>query len=419
MHPRFALFIWHKYCQVLIGKPLQPVESCYVIMRSRTTWATFLIFLLLAPTSFAHILNMTNLNLSIPPEGAAKLDLIIDLGQSGLVTPEFYWSATQATDNSKQKLILQEALAKLEEGLVLKVNGQQQRFALTDLRLEAVSLDAIKNPLTPQMARISYALPSVKFSSEDIVELKLDSSIDVPWPCLVRIDAFATLPGSRLLTEETRSSGAILLGLPSQREDSDFLLALTLQFQSASPALSWLAVGFQHVLPDGADHIAFILGLFFLSSRLTMLIGQVTLFTLAHSITLTAAIYGWVSAPTNLIEILIAASIVYVAVDNLYQEQLRRWRALAVLGFGLLHGLGFASALGSLELPQDTTLSALLFFNVGVEVGQLAVLLMAFACVGWFRQQPFYKKRIADPASVTIAGVGLYWFTKRLAIYLF
>ncbi len=365
------------------------------------------------------MLNMTNLNLSIPTEGAAKLDLIIDLGQSSLVTPEFYWSSAQATDGSEQELMLHEALSKIEEGLILKVNGQRQMLALTDLNLEAISLDAIINPLTPQMARISYELQSVKLSTEDIVELQLASSIDVPWPCLVRVDAFANLPASRLLTEETRSSGAILLGLPGQREESDFLLALTLQFQSASPALSWLAVGFQHVVPDGADHIAFILGLFFLSSRLTTLIGQVTLFTVAHSITLTAAIFGWVSAPSHLIEILIAASIIYVAVDNLYEEQLQRWRALAVLGFGLLHGLGFASALGSLELPQDTTLSALLFFNLGVEVGQLAVLVMAFACVGWFRQQPFYKRRIADPASVTIAGVGLYWFTKRLAIYLF
>lgn len=365
------------------------------------------------------MLNMTNLNLSIPTEGAAKLDLIIDLGQSGLVTPEFYWSSAQTTDGSEQELMLHEALSKIEEGLILKVNGQRQMLALTDLNLEAISLDAIINPLTPQMARISYELQSVKLSTEDIVELQLASSIDVPWPCLVRVDAFANLPASRLLTEETRSSGAILLGLPGQREESDFLLALTLQFQSASPALSWLAVGFQHVVPDGADHIAFILGLFFLSSRLTTLIGQVTLFTVAHSITLTAAIFGWVSAPSHLIEILIAASIIYVAVDNLYEEQSQRWRALAVLGFGLLHGLGFASALGSLELPQDTTLSALLFFNLGVEVGQLAVLVMAFACVGWFRQQPFYKRRIADPASVTIAGVGLYWFTKRLAIYLF
>ena len=86
-----------------------------------------------------------------------------------------------------------------------------------------------------------------------------------------------------------------------------------------------------------------------------------------------------------------------------------------VTGFGLLHGLGFASALSELALPEGSTLSALLFFNLGVEIGQITVLLMAYLVFGWLQHRPLYRQRVAEPASLTIAAFGLYWLIKRLA----
>jgi hypothetical protein len=144
---------------------------------------------------------------------------------------------------------------------------------------------------------------------------------------------------------------------------------------------TYIPVGFDHILPKGLDHILFVLGLFFLSTRLTPLLWQVTAFTLAHTITLAMAVLGLVSVPASIVEPLIAASIVYVAVENILSDRLSRWRPVIIFGFGLLHGLGFASVLGEFGLPDGKVIPALIGFNIGVELGQLTVIAIAFILV--------------------------------------
>lgn len=178
---------------------------------------------------------------------------------------------------------------------------------------------------------------------------------------------------------------------------------------------SYLPVGFDHILPKGLDHILFVLGLFFLSTRLRPLLWQVTTFTLAHSITLALGALGLVSVNAALVEPLIAASIVFVAVENIFSRRLHLWRPVVVFAFGLLHGLGFASVLGEFGLPQNQVIPALLGFNVGVELGQLTVIALAYGALGyWFGKHPKYRGRVAIPASVTIALIGSYWFYERV-----
>lgn len=143
----------------------------------------------------------------------------------------------------------------------------------------------------------------------------------------------------------------------------------------------YIPIGFDHIVPKGLDHILFVLGLFFLSARMRPLLTQVSLFTLAHTITLALAALGIVVIPGSIVEPLIAASIVYVAVENIFMSHLSRWRPYIVFGFGLLHGLGFASVLAEFGLPENTFVPALIGFNVGVEVGQLAVISVMFLCV--------------------------------------
>ena len=142
--------------------------------------------------------------------------------------------------------------------------------------------------------------------------------------------------------------------------------------------LHYIPVGFDHIVPLGLDHILFVLGLFFLSTRLGPLVWQVSAFTLAHTITLALAALGYVTIPAAIVEPLIALSIVFVALENIWAQGLSRWRPLIVFGFGLLHGLGFASVLGAFGLPEGTFLPALVGFNIGVEIGQLAVIAVAF-----------------------------------------
>jgi len=186
--------------------------------------------------------------------------------------------------------------------------------------------------------------------------------------------------------------------------------------QSAWQAFAaYVPVGFSHILPKGLDHILFVLGLFFLSARLRPLLWQISAFTVAHTVTLALGALGWVQINTNVIEPLIAATIVFVAVENVFSRKLHRWRILVVFGFGLLHGLGFASVLGEFGLPEQQFLPALIGFNVGVELGQITVIAAAFLTVGlWFRNKPWYRGRIAIPASIVIALIGGYWFVERV-----
>jgi hypothetical protein len=143
----------------------------------------------------------------------------------------------------------------------------------------------------------------------------------------------------------------------------------------------YIPVGFDHIVPKGLDHILFVLGLFFLSTRMGPLLWQISAFTLAHTVTLALGALGYVNIPGSIVEPIIAASIVYVAVENIISDKLHRWRPLVIFAFGLLHGLGFASVLGEFGLPSDQFVPALIGFNVGVEIGQLTVIALAFLLV--------------------------------------
>ena len=121
----------------------------------------------------------------------------------------------------------------------------------------------------------------------------------------------------------------------------------------------YLELGYTHILPRGVDHILFVLGVFLLSRRWKPILMQVTAFTLAHTITLGLTIYGIVSLRPAIVEPLIALSIVYVAVENLFTSRLTPWRVALVFGFGLIHGMGFAGVLSQLGLPRAQFLPAL------------------------------------------------------------
>lgn len=186
------------------------------------------------------------------------------------------------------------------------------------------------------------------------------------------------------------------------------------QMSALEAFMFYVPVGFEHIIPLGLDHILFVLGLFFLSTRLKPLLWQVSAFTLAHTVTLALAALGYVTAPGAIVEPLIAASIVFVAVENIFTKGLSKWRPFVVFVFGLLHGLGFASVLGEYGLPSGNFVPALIGFNVGVEFGQLAVILVAFLAVGlWFGRKEWYRRVISIPASVGIAFVGAFWFLER------
>ncbi|MES1218615.1 MAG: HupE/UreJ family protein [Bacteroidota bacterium] len=143
-------------------------------------------------------------------------------------------------------------------------------------------------------------------------------------------------------------------------------------------AAVYLRMGYTHVLPLGFDHILFILSLLLLSTRLKPLLWQATAFTVAHSLSLALAMYNIVNVPSSVIEPLISFSICLVALENIFFPKLRPSRIVIVFIFGLVHGLGFAEALTSIGLSKSNYLFALLFFNVGVELAQVTVIVVGY-----------------------------------------
>ncbi len=191
--------------------------------------------------------------------------------------------------------------------------------------------------------------------------------------------------------------------------------------QSVADAINrYVFSGFDHIVPKGLDHILFVLGLFFYSLAFRPLLWQVTAFTAAHTVTLALATLGIVTIPDRsmwIVETIIAASIVYVAVENIWsgpRTHITMDRIAVVFGFGLLHGLGFASVLSEFGLDQHFVVS-LISFNVGVEIGQLAVIAVAFLLLGLpFGRRPWYRRAIVIPGSLVIAAIGSYWVLNRI-----
>ncbi len=176
---------------------------------------------------------------------------------------------------------------------------------------------------------------------------------------------------------------------------------------------SWLVSGYTHVLPTGLDHILFIFGLFLLAPRWKPLLLQSLLFTLAHSITLGLAVFGFVSLPEKLVGVLIATSIAWIGIENLFTKKLKPQRLFLVFGFGLLHGLGFAGDLREKigHLSSEQVILPLISFNVGVELAQVSVLILSFLILWPLRR---WTRQFQIAGSVLVALAGLFWMITSL-----
>ena len=198
-------------------------------------------------------------------------------------------------------------------------------------------------------------------------------------------------------------------------ESSDITIGEQPEYKFSKVFFEYIPVGFTHIIPKGLDHILFVVGIFFLSTKLSALFWQITFFTLAHSVTLAMASLGIVKISPSIVEPLIAASIVYVAVENFYSKTLNLRRSIIVFCFGLLHGLGFASVLVEFGLPVQQFVPALVGFNIGVELGQISIVLILFGLIGyWFNTKSWYRKLITLPISSVVGLIGLYWFFERV-----
>ncbi len=198
------------------------------------------------------------------------------------------------------------------------------------------------------------------------------------------------------------------------------LMAHTINYALQDAPVSEVAwyyfkLGFKHIIPEGLDHVLFILALCLIHTRIKPIIYQATAFTVAHTISLALSMKDIIATPGEIIEPIIALSIVFVALENLIVTKVKPWRLLLVFLFGLVHGMGFASSLNEIGLPPDTFATSIILFNLGVEVCQVLVIAAAFSLLILpFKNRLWYRARIVYPISIMIALVSSYWTVMRM-----
>ena len=361
--------------------------------------AAILMMLGLAPAARAHEIGTTHVTALFHPDGTYRVDIVVD-PESLLARLEAAAGRELSGTSSGEELKarIESLQATFLETTRVMFNGERAQATFDYMPM---ARDDLRDPSTGTrllhagLVRLSGRAP--------------ETARTFTW-------SYSLVYGTYLLTVQNERSEVRRQWLEGGTLSKPLLLSEVLSEPSRSEvAVQYLKLGITHIIPKGLDHILFVLGLFLLNTRLRPVLLQVTAFTLAHSITLALTIYGVVSLSPSIIEPLIALSIAYVAIENLLTSELRPWRVAVIFGFGLLHGMGFAGVLGELGLPRSEFVTALVTFNLGVEVGQLTVIGLAFVTVAqWSRKHSWYRLRVVVPASILIAAIGVYWTVQRL-----
>ena len=181
----------------------------------------------------------------------------------------------------------------------------------------------------------------------------------------------------------------------------------------------FFVLGIQHIIPKGLDHILFIFGLFLFSLSLKKLITQITIFTIAHSITLVFVSLSLMRINPQIVEPIIALSIVYVGLENIFKNYIKEYlRYVIILIFGLLHGLGFALVLSDIGYRSNDLFINLISFNIGIEVAQISIVLILYLLITInFAKNKNYRTFFQIPSSMLISSIGLYWFFERINFF--
>ncbi len=232
-------------------------------------------------------------------------------------------------------------------------------------------------------------------------------------PVRVRLGFVARMPPGHVHLAKVVVGGRVEEHVVDARRDGLEILPLATGWARAT---RFVALGVEHIF-TGLDHVAFLLGLLLAGGGLREVLRVVTGFTAAHALTLALATLGAVSPPPALVEPLIAASVAYVGLESLLRllrEKPRGGRWPIAFAFGLVHGFGFAGALRELQLPGQGLAVALLSFNVGVELGQAALVAAAFPLLAWLHRQPQLARAALPAGSLTVGAAGLVWLVQRV-----
>jgi hypothetical protein len=374
-------------------------------MITRLLQTTFALLLLLSPALVnAHTNEANQAELKLLVENNYQLNIDIDVLH---VIKSHQKSSVDEADliNHLKNLSLIETKQLLSK--ILQIINQQSAFIIDEKSVL----------VTPFSGLTVFELKARLRADSPTKTIKLLSQGQLPQKSNNAALIFSPILGDVLLTVSRSEKSLVLSGQNSHHFSIDDIKSGVRKLSTAEIKLlnivEYIYQGFVHILPQGLDHILFVLALFLLATKTSTLLWQVSAFTLAHTITLALGIFGIINLPSSIVEPLIALSIAYVAIENIFYHKLTKWRLPIIFAFGLLHGLGFAAVLVELGLPKSEYISSLISFNIGVEFGQITVIVLALLATRWFAKKPQYRQYVVIPLSVLIAVIAIYWFIER------
>lgn len=357
-----------------------------------------LLSLLVSPLAQAHTLSISHLDIVVPAgDGDVQVELDLALRDLALSFP---------LDANRDEQVSWGELQEIQEPLYARV--------LADVALST-------GPSRCDLKPLGLAVRRYDDGAYATVRMSAHCATHAGFKVHYRL-FFDADPQHRALVT-LRNGARVDTGIASATRTE-----VPLGAESSHPFLDFLREGIHHIL-IGYDHLAFLISLLLPAALLRRsrewvpstdfraslghVLGIVTAFTAAHSITLTLAALGWVTPVSRWVEVAIAASVMLAALNNIFPLVTKRlW--LVGFGFGLIHGFGFAGALSELGLPQGARLQALVGFNLGVELGQLVVVALLLPLLFAMRNRPGYRRTCLPIASVAIACLAAFWLFVRI-----
>jgi hydrogenase/urease accessory protein HupE len=342
---------------------------------------------------------------------------------------------TAAHDPGLSSLTIRQRTNSLEATLTLAVKDAAQLAELDedhDGIVTQAEFAQTRSQLETAVARQLFIAPDGKIAKDNSIHSRLDGNNNVE-VCLnfhaigfssleIQSGILAFLPlGHRQYLQIQNSLGETiferLLSAAADRATVQMpdTNASTATFEAGRSFANFLSLGVKHIL-TGYDHLLFLFGLLLVAGGFFSSLGIITSFTIAHSITLAVATLQLVQIPSRIVEPLIAASIVFVGIENLLRGDIPKARRMVPFGFGLIHGFGFASALREAGIRSGTggIVLPLFSFNLGVELGQIMVAALALPIIWKLRENPMFIVRWAPACSTAVVLLGSFWFVQRV-----
>ena len=361
----------------------------------------------LTPTAaHAHLLNMTRVDVEFRADGVATMKMEVDLSRA-FADRQSYYSTSQSEAPLQDRQIA-EALQPAIKSMHIVLDEQTLVWQVTHITMPQNSESEFLSPLAWPMANITFAADFPASSSTVVGYFQGDWDFEEPIALTLR-NASTGKSMSRWLVARQKSPAFML------HSSTNPNLAIPEEPIPWITLVNYLKFGFLHILPGGFDHLLFVLGIFLAAVTPRKLLLFISVFTLAHTLTLVTGALGYFQVSSTFVEPLIVASIIWVGIDNLLARQRILVRTSIIFAFGLLHGMGFATAIKELGMPSVHYVTALLSFNLGVELGQLVFVAGLLLLTFRIRSSNAYRKIIVIPTSIGIIVVATLWLLRLLS----